>query len=60
MATSSDIRRDNKKRIYKLVLNHESYTKQQISVMMRLSVATCKTLLNDMKSNGNIIKKDHV
>ena len=52
MTTSSDIRKDNKKRIYKLMLNHESYTKQQISAMTGLSVATCNTLLNDMESNG--------
>ncbi|MDE5866271.1 MAG: ROK family transcriptional regulator, partial [Lachnospiraceae bacterium] len=52
MITSSDIRKDNKKRIYKLMLNHESYTKNQISAMTGLSVATCNTLLNDMESNG--------
>ncbi len=52
MITSSDIRKDNKKRIYKLMLNRESYTKQQISAMTGLSVATCNTLLNDMESNG--------
>ena len=34
------------------MLNHESYTKQQISAMTGLSVATCNTLLNDMESNG--------
>ena len=52
MITSSDIRKANKKRIYKLMLNHESYTKHQISVMSGLSVATCNTLLNDMESDG--------
>ena len=52
MATSSDIRKDNKKRIYRLMLNHEFYTKQQISTMTGLSVATCNTLLNDMESKG--------
>lgn len=52
MTTSSDIRKDNKKRIYKLMLNRESYTKNQISAMTGLSVATCNTLLNDMESKG--------
>lgn len=52
MTTSSDIRKANKKRIYKLMLNRKSYTKQQISAMTGLSVATCNTLLNDMESNG--------
>ena len=52
MTTSSDIRKANKKRIYKLMLNRESCTKQQISAMTGLSVATCNTLLNDMESNG--------
>lgn len=52
MTTSSDIRKDNKKRIYKLMLDHEFYTKQQISAMTGLSVATCNTLLNDMESKG--------
>lgn len=52
MITSSDIRKDNKKKIYKMMLNRESYTKNQISAMTGLSVATCNTLLNDMESNG--------
>lgn len=52
MTTSSDIRKNNKKRIYRLMLDQESYTKQQISAMTGLSVATCNTLLNDMESNG--------
>lgn len=58
MITVSDIRKANKKRIYKLMLNRESYTKQQISSMTGLSVATCNTLLNEMTSNGILLTGD--
>ena len=55
MANSSDIRKDNKKKIYRLMLDHQQYTKQQISVKTGLSVATCNTLLNDMAANKVLV-----
>lgn len=55
MANSSDIRKDNKKKIYRLMLDHQQYTKQQISVKTGLSVATCNTLLNDMTANKVLV-----
>ena len=55
MVNSSDIRKDNKKKIYRLMLDHQQYTKQQISVKTGLSVATCNTLLNDMAANKVLV-----
>ena len=55
MVNSSDIRKDNKKKIYRLMLDHQQYTKQQISVKTGLSVATCNTLLNDMTANKVLV-----
>lgn len=52
MKSSAEIRKENKKKIYKYMLNGEHYTKQQISVATGLSVATCNTLLNDMELQG--------
>ncbi|NCB91785.1 MAG: ROK family protein [Clostridia bacterium] len=52
MKNSSDIRKDNKKSIYRLMLDGKQYTKQQVALGTRLSVATCNTLLNDMQAQG--------
>ena len=52
MTTSADIRKDNKKRIYKQMLDRKPYTKQRIASITGLSVATCNTLLNDMLASG--------
>ena len=52
MTTSADIRKDNKKRIYKQMLDRKTYTKQRIASITGLSVATCNTLLNDMLASG--------
>lgn len=54
MINSSDIRKKNKKTIYKTMLDGRHYTKQQISTLTGLSIATCNTLLNDMKSNKEL------
>ena len=42
-------------KIYRLMLDHQQYTKQQISVKTGLSVATCNTLLNDMAANKVLV-----
>jgi len=52
MNNSADIRKENKKRIYHVMLDGGEYTKQQLSVRTGLSVATCNTLLNDMTRQG--------
>lgn len=49
---SADIRIDNKRRIYKSMLDGTYYTKQQISKKTGLSVATCNTLLNELRDCG--------
>ena len=49
MKNSSDIRKENKKRIYRLMLDGKHYTKQQAAAGTGLSVATCNTLLNDLQ-----------
>ena len=52
MLNSAEIRRDNKKSIYRFMLDGECYTKQQVAAGTGLSVATCNTLLNDMAQQG--------
>ncbi|MDE6434625.1 MAG: ROK family protein [Lachnospiraceae bacterium] len=54
MKNSSDIRKENKKVIYRLMLDGKQYTKQQAAVETGLSVATCNTLLNDMQMQGSV------
>lgn len=52
MSSSADIRKENKKAIYRVMLDGQPHTKQQLSVSTGLSVATCNTLLNDMAQQG--------
>lgn len=52
MGSSADIRKENKRAIYQLMLDGGQYTKNQVSRETGLSVATCNTLLNDMKAQG--------
>ena len=52
MGSSADIRKENKRSIYQVMIDGGQYTKNQISKETGLSVATCNTLLNDMLHNG--------
>ena len=54
MNNSTDIRKENKKKIYHFMLDRQSRTKQQVAVGTGLSIATCNTLLNDMVAQGII------
>ncbi len=55
MNNSADIRRENKKKIYRFMLDGRQYTKQQVSIGTGLSVTTCNTLLNDMQTQDIVI-----
>lgn len=55
MNNSADIRRENKKKIYRFMLDGRQYTKQQVSIGTGLSAATCNTLLNDMQMQDIVI-----
>jgi len=52
MNSAAHIRKDNKKHIYRFMLDGGAYTKQEVSGATGLSVATCNTLLNDMENQG--------
>jgi len=52
MNNSADIRKENKRCIYRFMLDGKQHTKQQVSLGTGLSVPTCNTLLNDMASQG--------
>lgn len=52
MNSSAAIRKENKKAIYRIMLDGRTYTKQQVSAATGLSVATCNTLLNDLQQRG--------
>ncbi len=58
MIRSADIRKENRKMIYEQMLDGSYYTKQQISQLTGLSVATCNTLLNELKSEGVVTVSD--
>lgn len=52
MQTSADIRRANMNRIRRILWSGGAYTKQQVSALTGLSVATCNTLLNELLDTG--------
>lgn len=52
MNNSADIRRENKRSIYRFLMREKSCTKQQTALGTGLSTATCNTLLNDLASQG--------
>lgn len=54
MNNSADIRKENKKKIYRFMLDGQPHTKHQVAIGTELSVATCNTLLNDMVAQGII------
>ncbi|MDD3219085.1 MAG: ROK family protein [Lachnospiraceae bacterium] len=60
MSNSADIRKENKKAIYRFMLDGNQYTKQQVSIGTGLSVATCNTLLNDMQMQGIVTGGDKI
>lgn len=60
MNNSADIRKDNKKAIYQLMLDGKAYTKQQVAAGTGLSLATCNTLLNDLLNQGIVTGNDKI
>ncbi len=60
MNNSADIRKENKKSIYRIMLDGRQYTKQQLSMQTGLSAATCNTLLNDMQIQGIVRGEDRL
>lgn len=52
MNNSAEIRRENKRAIYCFLMENGACTKQQASLGTGLSVATCNTLLNALKTQG--------
>lgn len=52
MNNSADIRKENKRAIYRFMLDGRPYTKQQVAKGTGLSAATCNTLLNDLTAQG--------
>ena len=52
MNNSADIRKENKRAIYRFMLDGRLYTKQQVAKGTGLSAATCNTLLNDLTAQG--------
>lgn len=55
MKDSASIKRNNKMKIWKLLIGGNSYTKQQIAMQTGLSVASCNTYLNEMETVGEVI-----
>lgn len=55
MHDSTGIKRQNKSSIRQLLLSGRSYSKQQISLLTGLSVASCNTYLNEMEKTGEVI-----
>lgn len=57
MNNSADIRRENKRSIYRFLMREKACTKQQTALGTGLSAATCNTLLNDLASQGIVTGK---
>lgn len=55
MKDTASIKKENKMRIQKLLICGNSYTKQEVSRLTGLSVASCNTFLNEMESTGEVI-----
>ena len=55
MKDSAAIKRENKGRIYRLLIGGEPCTKQQIALRTGLSVASCNTYLNEMERAGQVL-----
>ena len=54
MKDSAAMKRENKTQIRRLLRSGKSYTKQQIALQTRLSVASCNTYLNEMEAAGEV------
>ncbi len=52
MKSAAEIRIENKKKIYHFMIDGRQYTKQQVASGTDLSIATCNTLLNQLKLQG--------
>lgn len=57
MNNSADIRKENKRSIYRFLMREKTCTKQQTALGTGLSTATCNTLLNDLESQGIVTGK---
>lgn len=57
MIDSSDVRKTNKNLIRKILWSGGAYTKQTISQLTGLSVATCNTILNELEASGEVTGK---
>lgn len=55
MNNSAEIKKQNKSLIRKLLMEGQSYSKQQISLQTGLSVASCNTYLNEMEQSGEVV-----
>lgn len=55
MKDSAGIKRANKAKIRKLLINGKSYSKQEIALQTGLSVSSCNTYLNEMENTGEVI-----
>ncbi len=57
MKDSADIRKVNLHKIRSILWKGDWFTKQQISELSGLSVATCNNLLNDLSDSGEVISR---
>lgn len=57
MYDTSQLRKDNKNRIRRIMQDGKGYTKQMIAVESGLSVATCNTLLNEMEQEQEVLSE---
>ncbi len=60
MTNSAEIRKENKKAIYRFMLDGGMHTKNQVSKGTGLSVATCNNLLNELNTRGIVFTGERV
>lgn len=59
MIDSSYVRKRNKSLLASLMLDGKGHTKQELSEITGLSIATCNTLLNELEAGGVIVGEKH-
>lgn len=55
MKNSTDIKKQNKNTVRRLLYDGNPHSKQSIAAALGLSVSTCNTILNEMSEDGEII-----
>ena len=54
MKNTAEIKKENQRRIWEILRDGKAHTKQEVSLITRLSQATCNTILNEFEAEGQV------